>query len=88
MERVGLLPEEEEAFARIVSHLRGLGPSDVPWGAAVACVCVVAVAVAVGILVGLPGVVVVVYCATFMVALAAGLVALARSDRRRRRRKG
>ena len=82
---MGLPPEEEEAFSRIVSELRRLGPSNVPWGAAVVCVCVVAVAVAVGILVGLPGVVVVVYCATFMVALGAGLVALARSDRRRRK---
>jgi hypothetical protein len=82
---VGLPPEEEEAFARIVSQLRELGPSKVPWGAAAVCVCVVAASVAVGILVGLPGVVVGVYCATFIVALSAGLLALARSDRRRRK---
>jgi hypothetical protein len=48
-------------------------------------VCVVAAAVAVGVLVGLPGVVVAVYCATFMVALSAGLLVLTRSDRRRRK---
>jgi hypothetical protein len=86
MDRVGLLPEEEEAFARIVSQLRGLGPSKVPWGAAAACVCVVAVGVAVGILVGLAAIVVLVYCATFILALSAGLLALALSDRRHRRR--
>lgn len=82
---MGLPPEEEEAFARIVSQLRGLGPSEVPWGPAAVGVCVVAAAVAVGVLVGLPGVVVAVYCATFMVALSAGLLVLTRSDRRRRK---
>ena len=82
---MGLLPEEEEAFARIASELRGLKSRRVPWPIVTVCVCLVAVGVAVGALLGVPAIAVLVYCVTFVVALATGLLAFALSDRRRRR---
>lgn len=82
---MGLLPEEEEAFARIASELRGLESRQVPWPIATVCVCLVAVGVAVGALLGVPGIAVLVYCVTFIVALAIGLLAFVVADRRRPR---
>lgn len=82
---MGLLPEEEEAFARIVSDLRGLGSPRVSWRIATLCVCLVALGVVVGALGGAPLIVVAIYCGTFLLALAIGLLALALSDKRRRR---
>lgn len=82
---MGLLPEEEEAFARIASDLRGLGSRRVPWAIATLCVCLVAVGVSIGALGGASLIVVAIYCVTFVVTLATGLLALALSDKRRRR---
>lgn len=81
---MGLLPEEEEAFARIASELRGLESRTFPWAITTLCVCLVAGGVTVGALRGVPGIAVVVYCVTFAVALAIGLLAFALSNKRRR----
>jgi hypothetical protein len=82
---MGLLPEEEEAFVRITSELRDLRSRRVSWPILTVCGCLLAIGVAGGALFGVPAVAMLVYCVTFVVALATGLIALALSDKRRRR---
>jgi hypothetical protein len=86
MEAVGLPPEEEEAFAKIVWELRGLGREGIPWRFVAICVVVVAVGVGLGALLGAPPLLVVASFVAFILALAGGLAVIAVSDRNRRAR--
>jgi hypothetical protein len=86
MEAVGLPPEEEETFAKIVSELRGLGREGIPWRFVAACVVVVAFGVGLAALLGAPLLLVVASSVAFILALAGGLAVIALLDRNRRAR--
>ncbi len=84
-DRAGLSPEEEEAFASIAFTF-GARQARIPWGLVAVCVPVVGVAVVGAALLGVPGAALVTFVLTFVMALAVGLLVLAISDRRVRRR--
>ena len=78
---MGLSPEEEDAFAAIASVLAASRRPRLPWGVLAVSIGVVGVAVVGALLLGVPGRLAGLFSLTFVMALVAGLLLIARSDR-------
>ena len=83
---MSLSPDEERRFNAIVAELSRGRVVRIPWPAVVVSIVLVGVVALSAVFLGLGAGLAILFCASFLVAFTAGLLLLARSDRRNRLR--